>query len=460
MAKFPTFQSGLESIRRSFLLKRILLIGFVGTFVISTLFAASLAFQAYRNTKSRTLAEVDTLARTLEPQLSLALWNVDHDSVMKALQVILKNPHVAQVQLKGSDFPVDLKTSGLRADLSTQSYPLIHEGPRGRSSLGTLEISISKQDAFQNLASQILSAALFNFVQFSVLALLLIGLFNREVTVPLLKIERLTESFNREFVTPTDEGPKPETLTGSELTRLGGNIGTLQRNYRHSIKMRDDFLLVASHELRTPITPLRLQLDLLHRLVAKKAEGPYDLIERSLATSRHQVTRICVLVDHLLDASRVASGRLPLVKERVNLTELVLGALRQFEPLAEHEAIRLKAGPMEPIVGNWDPFRIQQVLDNLLSNALKYGNQKPVEVSITREGRTAIIAVTDQGIGIAEDDQKRIFERFERAASAKNFGGLGIGLFIANEIVREHGGTLQVRSRLGEGSTFEARLPT
>jgi signal transduction histidine kinase len=217
---------------------------------------------------------------------------------------------------------------------------------------------------------------------------------------------------------------------------------------------------VAAHELRTPLTSLRLQLQLLLRQLALGSpELAAQLASRTEALER-QVGRLAALIYTLLDVSRLTAGRLTLEPREVDLgllVELVSQSFRdEFQQLGITITVR-DAG--QPLVGLWDPLRVEQVVGNLLSNAVRYGAGQPVEVKLGREGDMAMVTVKDQGIGISQDDLSRIFGKFERAVSERHYGGLGLGLYITRQIVDAMNGSIQVESSPGQGATFTVRLP-
>ncbi len=227
-----------------------------------------------------------------------------------------------------------------------------------------------------------------------------------------------------------------------------------------AVAARDEFLSIASHELRTPLTALRLALENMRRVSSREAieRLPPQYVERVLATAERQGQRLEKLVTALLDVSRIHMGRLELEVEEVDLGAVVADAAAQLEDEAAQtgSAIEVRG---DAVRGYWDRLRVSQVVTNLLSNAVKYGGGKPVEVQYgPREGR-AFLVVRDRGIGIDPADQPQIFERFERAVSSRNYGGLGLGLYIVKRIVESHGGTIRVESTPGEGAAFFVELP-
>lgn len=220
---------------------------------------------------------------------------------------------------------------------------------------------------------------------------------------------------------------------------------------REAVRVRDDFLTVAAHELRTPLTTLRLQAQQLTRR-PKATEASLSLLR--------SVERLCKLVDQLLDVSRISAGRVELQLERGDLRAVVKEAAGRLFEDAARNGCDLVIEEGAPVPADFDPPRIEQVVANLLSNAIKYGRGKPVAVVVRQEPHKVRIEVRDQGIGVAADQQQRIFDRFARAVSVREYGGLGLGLFITKQIVDAHGGSIDVRSAPGSGATFLVELPT
>lgn len=232
----------------------------------------------------------------------------------------------------------------------------------------------------------------------------------------------------------------------------------LYRQAQIAIGVRDEFLSIASHELRTPLTPLHLELDLIKKTLRKAGSAGEQLRARLDGASR-AANRLTRLVDALLDVSRISTGQMVLEREEIDLSSLVRETAARFSLEAGQAGGTLLVHAAAPVVGFWDRLRIEQAVANLIANAIKYGEGKPVEVRVEAVERTARIAVRDRGMGIGPEDVKRVFGRFERAVSARHFGGLGLGLFIARQVVEAHGGEIIVESEKGAGSTFTIVLP-
>ncbi|MFL5360594.1 MAG: ATP-binding protein [Myxococcales bacterium] len=220
---------------------------------------------------------------------------------------------------------------------------------------------------------------------------------------------------------------------------------------------RSEFLTVAAHELRTPLTPLSMYLQGIERRLARGLPIEPELVVKA----RRQVGRLSRLVEDLLDVSRLESGRLTLSRDRVALDQIVSEVVSDFRAAAPQHEIVLRR-PTRGVQAMGDRERLEQVVVNLVQNAIKYSPQGGrVEVSVERNGSQARVTVTDEGIGIPKDEQRHIFERFFRAqnATTRNYGGLGIGLYVSNEIVERHGGAFEVVSEPGKGTTFGFTIP-
>jgi len=230
-----------------------------------------------------------------------------------------------------------------------------------------------------------------------------------------------------------------------------------QEVLRKADRMKADFIAMASHEFRTPLAALRLQMDLMERSV-QKGMGHDEKIEHQVAVMNRQIDRINGLLEVLLDASRIDAGRFALDLSRLDLAEVVGDVVQRFEREAADAGTALRLHS-HSVSGLWDRKRLDQIITNLVSNAIKYGNGQAVEVDIEESGATAILTVRDHGIGIPAESQLLVFERFERAANAQGFQGLGLGLWIAKQLVEAHGGKISIASAPGVGSTFTVALP-
>lgn len=248
-----------------------------------------------------------------------------------------------------------------------------------------------------------------------------------------------------------------------EIGRRAGTAIENARAYRsaqRAVRARDEFLAVAGHELRTPLAALMLQIESLKLAMSTGmlAKDPDRFSQRIDKTFGHAL-RIARLVDGLLDVSRLADGRVDLQIEDVDLAALVRDTCERFTEDVSRAGCQLTVDAPGPCSGRWDPQRLEQVVSNLLSNALKYAAGTAVVVRCTCHDGTAVLEFEDRGIGIAAEDCERVFGRFERAVSERNYPGLGLGLWITRELVVAHDGTIRVRSQQGQGSTFTVTLP-
>jgi hypothetical protein len=256
-------------------------------------------------------------------------------------------------------------------------------------------------------------------------------------------------------------GPDKELLGFVKVTRdLTERLRAQEERLRlahaeEAIRLRDEFLSIASHELRTPLTALQLQLESL----AEQTSGSAPRTLNKVAGAVRSTQRLGLLIDSLLDVSRIATGRLHLDIEPVELRQATAHLLDSLRDAADKAGSPLSLHGDGPLEGQWDRVRIDQLLMNLLANAIKYGAGSPIDVSLRREGDEAVVEVRDRGPGIAPKDMQRIFERFERATSMRNYGGFGLGLYVAREIARAHGGSIQVENAADGGARFTARLP-
>lgn len=255
------------------------------------------------------------------------------------------------------------------------------------------------------------------------------------------------------------------TLTYSARRNESGEIngvmilGVEVTDQVQAITSRDEFLSIASHELNTPLTTLKLQLQMFRKQLNSGKSPDITSLKSFCDVSFKQVERTIRLVDDMLDASRITSGNLKLNLIDANLASIVRDVISAFEDTYKEKNIDLNVNRIDEVHAHCDPLRIEQVISNLLTNALKYGNARPVSVSLERNNESAVIIVKDQGIGINSEKIDIIFSRFERVTDSDNISGLGLGLFISRRIVEMHGGTIEVDSQIGHGSTFRVILP-
>lgn len=235
-----------------------------------------------------------------------------------------------------------------------------------------------------------------------------------------------------------------------DVTERKNNEEALER----AIVARDEFISIASHELRTPMTSLKMQLQLGQRGIAKNENTTPEKLNKIFNVSLKQVDRLNILIGDLLDVTRIQTGQLNYSFEVANLREIIDGLMERYEPELQ---IRIKGS--EILTVECDVFRIEQVFSNLLSNAVKYGNAKPIEICLEEDETEARVYFKDFGLGIEAEKLELIFNKFARAISSSNISGLGLGLYISKSIVDAHGGSIKVKSVYGEGTEFIIHLP-
>ncbi len=234
---------------------------------------------------------------------------------------------------------------------------------------------------------------------------------------------------------------------------------------KETLKARDEYFSIASHELKNPLTALYLGLQLVEKKLRDESNKliPVKSIQDLLAVSVSQCRKLVDLIENLLDVARIRSGRLSVEHERVDFKHLVQDTVERLQSLAVDAGCALTVNLSEsvaeaPIECEIDRMRMEQVVTNLIVNATKYGKGQPIEVTLTSDAESATLTVRDHGMGILKEDQTRIFGRFERVVAHKDFAGLGLGLYITQEIVRAHGGEISVESESGQGAAFSVRI--
>jgi PAS domain S-box-containing protein len=232
----------------------------------------------------------------------------------------------------------------------------------------------------------------------------------------------------------------------------------LYREARASVRHREEFLSIAAHELKTPVASLQLTVQSMAEVAAKDEPDLEFLRGRANAADR-QGARLGRLIDELLDVSAIQAGRIRLTPESIDLAATIKQVVSRFQDELDRRGVDVTIHAPGPVIGRWDPVRLEQVLTNLLSNALKYGEGRPVRVAVDATPEVATVEVEDQGIGMSPEVIGRIFHPFERGVPAGHYGGLGLGLYITEQIIRAQGGTIKVRSSPAQGAIFTVELP-
>ncbi|MBD9443252.1 hybrid sensor histidine kinase/response regulator [Pseudomonas sp. PDM04] len=246
-----------------------------------------------------------------------------------------------------------------------------------------------------------------------------------------------------------------------EQEALLKQLQSTQLELQQAVRMRDDFMSIVAHEVRTPLNGLILETQLRKMHLARDNAGAFTLDKMQAMVDRdeRQIKSLIRLIEDMLDVSRIRTGKLSIRPTRFDLSALVRNLLQNFAPQIDAAECTVSLDAEQPVLGNWDEFRIEQVISNLLTNALRYGAKSPISVKVYSEQNQARVEVRDAGIGIGEENQKRIFQQFERVTAKHAVAGLGLGLFISEQIVTAHGGTITVDSRIGEGALFRVCLP-
>jgi PAS domain S-box-containing protein len=235
----------------------------------------------------------------------------------------------------------------------------------------------------------------------------------------------------------------------------------LESDLRAAIEARDDFLSVASHELGTPLTALKLHVDQLQRSLGQAGGGAADprSLERRLDSIAQEVLRLENLVETLLDSTRLVVGAWKPKLERIDLGQLVIRLVGELAPVAEAAGCTVRVRSKAGLLGTWDRGSLEQTLINVVGNAFKYGAGAPVEVELDADEAFVTARIRDHGVGVAPDQEELIFQRFGRAPQTRGFGGLGLGLWIARQFLEVMGGTICLKPTAGPGATFEIALP-
>jgi signal transduction histidine kinase len=282
------------------------------------------------------------------------------------------------------------------------------------------------------------------------------------IAVPLLARGQALGVLTLSSATPRRRYGRADLDLAEDVARRAASAIDNARLYRASqeaVHVRSEFLTIASHELNTPVASLMLAVQALRRAAPSGRQVDPGVLDKLLDLVERQGSRLTGLVKDLLDVSRIEADRMPLDLAHVDLGELVREVVARFEPdLARARCVVSIKGDAG-IVGRWDRSRIDRVISNLVSNAIKFGAGKPIELSFGEDRGTAWLSVQDHGIGIDPSARGRIFGRFERAVSERHYGGLGLGLYISRRIVEDHGGSIRCESQPGAGSTFTVDLP-
>jgi signal transduction histidine kinase len=305
-----------------------------------------------------------------------------------------------------------------------------------------LNQSLSTQDPWSDIPIILLTSA---------------GIKNKE-----FKLKRLEMFITSGNVTLLERPLRPLTLLSATQVSLRARrrqfqVRDLLVSQIEATKIRDEFISIASHELKTPLTSLKLQAQMTRRQITKPDLLTFERMKKQLDYTVNQIDRLNKLVDDMLDASRINAGKITLQIENFNLADLLYELIERFLPQFEAVGCTVETEISGDVIGNWDSYKIEQVINNLLSNAIRYSPGKNIFIGLKIHNKKAVLNVLDHGMGIDADNLERIFERFERVSS--NISGLGLGLYITKQILNLHNATIRVESKLGVGSNFIIELP-
>lgn len=276
------------------------------------------------------------------------------------------------------------------------------------------------------------------------------------------KIKRLEVFVTSGNVTLLERPLQPLTLLSATQVALRSRrrqfqVRSLLQSQVEATKIRDEFISIASHELKTPLTSLKLQTQMTKRQIVRPEFLLVDKMRKQLDYTINQIDRLNKLVDDMLDISRINTGKLNITKTQFDFSKLLFELIERFTPQFEAVGMHIKTDIAPNVIGNWDSYKLEQVINNLFSNAIRYSPHKPVTITLRTSGDKAILNVKDEGMGIASKNLERIFERFERVSSVTS--GLGLGLYITRQILDLHNGSIRAESELGMGSNFIIELP-
>ncbi len=246
-----------------------------------------------------------------------------------------------------------------------------------------------------------------------------------------------------------------------ELGEIIETIKNEKKVLEKEIKSRDEFLSIASHELKTPLTSILFQTQYaLHNIRnVSLAHFSIESLLKMLESVENQIRRLSKMINDLLNISLMTTGNFQLEYDDVDLHTVIENILTEFDPRLKRGKYEVVYTKTKEIIGKWDKVRIEQAISNLVSNAIKYGNGNPIEITVEKYHEKVHIYVEDSGIGIPKATQKKIFELFERGVSTEDFKGLGVGLYITQQIILAHGGEISVSSKVNKKTTFLITLP-
>lgn len=291
------------------------------------------------------------------------------------------------------------------------------------------------------------------FALVAVAALVAALFFSQVLTKPIIALTRTIQKMGK-----GDLSVRVPVKGSGELRNLAASYNAMAEQLEAMDKSRNQFVSNASHELKTPLATMKILLE----SVLYQPEMPAELRGEFLGDMNHEIDRLTSIITDLLTLTQMDDGRIKLHVEHVNLSELAEETLRMLHPMAEERGQTLKERIFPNITLEGDRSKLGQIIYNLAENAIKYTpDGGRVQVSLTQRGKTVVLTVQDNGVGIPKEDQGHIFDRFYRVdkARSRETGGTGLGLSIVRQMVQLHGGVVRVDSEMGQGSTFTVELP-
>jgi len=462
---------------------------------VASLSLGTMGYAAYRSYQSHLWAALQTknalMADELAHSLLLPFWNLDRPQMLKIIESTMQDQDLYAVVVVESDpyGETFARVRGIEDTVPDADLPRLLSAPPfqketreiafAKEIIGTLSVYVTRERIEHQLRR--VQVSMFGAILLlgGILFLSLYALLWYNVLRPLKRIEHYAIEVCNGNQNRIPHGAKRlrgefEVLR-SVLGRLLNekvslyrrehllNLGLAQQKValQHALNAREEFLVIASHELKTPITSLQLHLQLLLRRFKSELVSPsMSLLSRSLESCAVQVQRLTRLIDGMLDMTSMRSGMLSLHPEAMNLTDLIHEVAERLAPDLTAAHCLLTVDAPSDIEVFWDRARIEQVLTNLVANAIKYATGSPIRIGAAQRGEETTFSVHDEGAGISKDKQGVIFECCERGTAPTSVAGLGLGLYICRRIVEAHGGTIRVESEEGQGATFIVALPT